>query len=984
MSSIKAPFGPDVPFNSKERTAYWTVSRVRQTFLDYFCQEHQHTFVPSSSTIPHEDPTLLFANSGMTQFKPVFQGVIDPSAPFAKLTRAANSQKCIRAGGKHNDLEDVGKDVYHHTFFEMLGNWSFGNYFKKEAIEWAWRLLTEVYGMPKERLYVTYFEGNEKLGLPADTEAKELWLNVGVAPERVLPFSMKENFWEMGETGPCGPCTEIHFDRIGGRDASASVNRDDPDVLEIWNLVFMQFNREVDGSLRPLPAKHVDTGAGLERVTSVLQNKRSNYDTDVFAPIFAAIQATTGARPYSGKVGKAEDLDGIDMAYRVVADHIRTLTFAISDGGMPSNEGRGYVLRRILRRAIRYAHEKLNAPPGAFASLVDVVVENFGDAFPELRKAPHVVKEVLKEEETQFRKTLDRGLVQFAKFAKTSTQNQISGPDAWRLYDTYGFPIDLVKIMAEEQGMSVDERGYLQCQEAAREQSRAANKSLNDANLVQIDVHLAAELETKWKIPPTDDTPKYTQPLYGNAKIVAFVVGGELKGEASHSNDLIGIILDSTNLYAEEGGQLYDTGSITIDGQCEFRVDSVKAAGGYILHVGQLKYGSAKVNDKVVCVYDEQRRRSLRLNHTATHALNFAIRRVLGPHNDAVEIEQRGSLVAPDKFRFDFNFKSAPTDEQILAIETIVNDLVEKKLVVDSQSTPLSVAKGIHGLRAVFGETYPDPVRVVAIGVKLAEILADPTNDRWTGYSIELCGGTHVGNTADIKQFVITSEATIAKGIRRIVAVTGEQAIEAQKEAKGLETGIIALESKVKEGNLLANNFEAYEIILRDLTRDIDDAQVSHLTKAAFRDRLAHSRKLLTEAAKAAKAEQARQAVEVVTQLVSSLTVNGSTPKIVVYELKVSDNGKALLAACQAAVKAFPAALFYSTDQMTSRLYYHAMCAKTAGISAVDVARAFGDVVGGKSGGSVEVAQGSAPLAAPDQSLDALRKASERVKELFI
>ena len=397
MSSIKAPFAPEIPFTSKERTAYWTVSRVRQTFLDYFCQEHQHTFIPSSSTIPHEDPTLLFANSGMTQFKPIFQGVIDPSAPLAKLTRAANSQKCIRAGGKHNDLEDVGKDVYHHTFFEMLGNWSFGNYFKKEAIEWAWRLLTEVYGMPKDRLYVTYFEGNDKLGLPVDTEAKELWMKVGVAPEHVLPFGMKENFWEMGETGPCGPCTEIHFDRIGGRDAGAFVNMDDPDVLEIWNLVFMQFNREADGSLKPLPAKHVDTGAGLERVTSVLQDKRSNYDTDVFVPIFAAIQAVTGARPYTGKVGKAEDVDGVDMAYRVIADHIRTLTFAISDGGIPSNEGRGYVLRRILRRAIRYAHEKLHAPPGAFATLVDVVVDNFGDAFPELRKAPHVVKEVLRE-----------------------------------------------------------------------------------------------------------------------------------------------------------------------------------------------------------------------------------------------------------------------------------------------------------------------------------------------------------------------------------------------------------------------------------------------------------------------------------------------------------------------------------------------------------------------------------------------------------
>ena len=532
--------------------------------------------------------------------------------------------------------------------------------------------------------------------------------------------------------------------------------------------------------------------------------------------------------------------------------------------------------------------------------------------------------------------------------------------------------------------MSVDERGYLECQEAAREQSRAANKSLNDSNLVQIDVHLAAELENKWRLSPTDDSPKYTHSVYGNAKIVAFVVGGELREGVSASSELMGIILDSTNFYAEEGGQLYDTGSIVIDGQCEFRVDSVKVAGGYVLHVGQLKYGSAKVKDTVLCAYDEQRRRALRLNHTSTHALNFAIKKVLGEHNDGVEIEQRGSLVAPDKFRFDFNFKATPTDEQIKAIEAIVNDLVKRELVVDGQAVSLSMARSIKGLRAVFGETYPDPVRVVAIGVRVGEILADSGNDRWMGYSVELCGGTHVGNTADIKQFVITSETTIAKGIRRIVAVTGEQAIEAEEGGRRLEGRIVAFEGKVREGRTLASNVEACEITLRDLTRDIDEAQISHLTKSAFRDRLTQLRRMLTEAAKAGKAEQARQAVDIVTQLVSSLTINGSTPKIVVYELKVSDNGKALLAACQAAVKTFPAALFYSSDPVTSRLYYHAMCSKNAGISAVDVARAFGDMVGGKSGGSVEVAQGSAPMFAPDQSLDALRRASERVKELFI
>ncbi|KAJ2448657.1 Alanine--tRNA ligase, partial [Coemansia sp. RSA 2336] len=326
----------------------WTANKVRETFIEFF-QANGHTFVPSSSTIPHDDPTLLFANAGMNQYKPIFQGTVDPASDFAKLTRACNSQKCIRAGGKHNDLDDVGKDVYHHTFFEMLGNWSFGDYFKQEAIAFSWQLLTQVFGLDPDRLYVTYFEGNAQDGLPVDTDAKQYWLDIGIPEQRILPFGSKENFWEMGDIGPCGPCSEIHYDRIGGRDAAALVNMDDPDVLEIWNLVFMEFNREADGSLRPLPHQHIDTGLGLERLVSVLQDKRSNYDTDVFLPLFARIQELTGARPYTGHVG-AEDTDGIDMAYRVIADHIRTLTFAIADGGVPSNEGRGYVLRRILRR----------------------------------------------------------------------------------------------------------------------------------------------------------------------------------------------------------------------------------------------------------------------------------------------------------------------------------------------------------------------------------------------------------------------------------------------------------------------------------------------------------------------------------------------------------------------------------------------------------------------------------------------------------
>ncbi|VAX40930.1 Alanyl-tRNA synthetase, partial [hydrothermal vent metagenome] len=430
-----------------------TTAQIRQTFLDYFVEQHSHRFVPSSPVIPHDDPTLLFANAGMNQFKPAFLGQVAPGDSLDGVTRAANTQKCIRAGGKHNDLDDVGKDTYHHTFFEMLGNWSFGDYFKAEAIEWAWDLLTRVYGLPGEQMYATYFEGDEKAGLEPDHEARDLWLRY-LPPERVLPGNMKDNFWEMGETGPCGPCSELHFDRLGERDAASLVNADDPDVIEIWNLVFIQYDRQTGGSLVNLPAQHVDTGMGLERLASLIQGVTSNYDTDAFTPIFAAIERLThDTRGYHGKLG-ADDPDSHDMAYRVIADHIRTLTFAITDGAVPSNEGRGYVLRRILRRGVRFGRQMLNAQTGFFSELVPVVVETMGEAFPELRKNPEQVIEIIKEEEESFGRTLDRGIKRFEEAAAANTS--ITGPDAFQLYDTYGFPLDLTVLMAEERGLTVD------------------------------------------------------------------------------------------------------------------------------------------------------------------------------------------------------------------------------------------------------------------------------------------------------------------------------------------------------------------------------------------------------------------------------------------------------------------------------------------------------------------------------------------------
>jgi alanyl-tRNA synthetase len=824
----------------------WSVKRVRSTFVEYFVK-NQHSHIPSSSTIPHHDPTLLFANSGMNQFKPIFQGTIDPNSDFAKLSRAANSQKCIRAGGKHNNLEDVGRDTYHHTFFEMLGNWSFGDYFKKEAIDMAWDLLTNVYGLPKDRLYVTYFGGDEGLGLAPDLEAKQLWLKMGVPEDHILPGDVKDNFWEMGDQGPCGPCSEIHFDRIGGRNASSLVNQDDPDVLEIWNLVFMQFNREADRSLRPLPNKHIDTGMGLERLVSILQDKRSNYDTDVFMPIFEAIQKLTNARPYAGKLG-AEDVDGIDTAYRVIADHVRTLTFAISDGGIPSNEGRGYVLRRILRRGARYARKKFNVPIGHFfASLVDTVVAQMGDAFPEITSRVDDLKEILEEEEKSFAKTLDRGEKLFADYlskAKAQNQKYLSGADVWRLYDTYGFPVDLTRLMAEENGMMIDELEFEKEQNEAKERSKKT-KAKGTGVVVALDVHALGAIEAKG-IPPTDDSAKYGfEDISG--QVVAIYCDGAFI-ETAHADSVsgpFGLVLDRTNFYAEQGGQQYDTGNISIDGKFDFAVEDVQIFGGYVLHIGYLKFGSVAVSDQVNCSYDELRRWPLRNNHTSTHILNFALRRILG-----AVVDQKGSLVAPEKFRFDYSCKAAPTVAELEKIENICNEFIKKNHPMYFKDVPLAQAKQINGLRAVFGEVYPDPVRVVSVGFDIDEMLQDPTNAKWEESSIEFCGGTHVSKTGDIKRFAILEDAALAKGIRRIVAVSGDEAFHAYRAADEFEAAVLSL--KKLEG-------PAFEAALKSTGKDLEVAQLPTVRKNQIREQFAQIKKEFDDREKSRKAQEAKE-----------------------------------------------------------------------------------------------------------------------------
>ncbi|KAJ3145925.1 Alanine--tRNA ligase [Geranomyces variabilis] len=927
----------------------WPVAKVRQTFLDFF-EKNKHAIVPSSSTIPHDDPTLLFANSGMNQFKPIFLGTVDLNSDFGKLKRAADTQKCIRAGGKHNDLEDVGKDTYHHTFFEMLGNWSFGDYFKAEAISMAWKLLTVTYGLPADRLYVTYFGGDEVMQLAPDEEAKKMWLDIGVPEDHILPGDSKDNFWEMGDQGPCGPCSEIHFDRIGGRNAAHLVNMDDPDVLEIWNLVFMQYNREPDRSLKPLPNKHIDTGMGLERLVSILQDKRSNYDTDAFTGIFAAIQKLTGARPYAGKVG-TDDTDGIDTAYRVVADHIRTLCFAISDGGMPSNEGRGYVLRRIIRRAARYVRNKFNTPiNGFFSRLVDTVISEMGEAFPEITKRVDDLKEVLDEEERSFAKTLDRGEKLFGEALakmKAEKQTMLSGALAWRLYDTYGFPVDLTRLMAEENGLTVDEADFEAAQAAAKEKSKA-RKTKGVSETVALNIHDLGELQKNADVDPTDDRYKHgTDDI--SATVKAIFANGTFIKTVDGSDDTtgrFGVVLEKTNFYAEQGGQIFDTGSITIEGQADFYVEDVQPFGGYVLHIGYLKFGSLAVGNTVNCSYDELRRWPIRNNHTATHILNFALREVLGD-----VVDQKGSLVAPEKLRFDFSAKAGPTIEQLTTIEDICNDFIRKNLKMYAKDVDLNSAKAITGLRAVFGETYPDPVRVVSIGHDVDELLADPTNQKWRGTSVEFCGGTHVKQTGDIKRCTILEESSISKGIRRVVAVTGEDAYEMQRLADEFEKRVKLLAQSSPD--TLAEGIKAY-------ARDLDETTLPFLRKAALRTTFAGVKKQFDDADKARKAREIKEAAEHVKTYFEQNPGNDFLVEVLPY----GGNGKALAKAIEQ-VKALKtkAALLMTVDTVAGKVSHQcivpAAFVSDKGLKATEWANVVTQSVGGRHGGKDESAAGA-------------------------
>lgn len=819
-----------------------TANEIRQQFMDFFTRKHGHTFVPSSPVVPYDDPTLLFTNAGMNQFKDVFLGT--GTRPYR---RAVNSQKCIRAGGKHNDLDDVGKDTYHHTFFEMLGNWSFGDYFKKEAIAWAWELLTKVWKLDRTRLHATVFEGSPEEGVPRDDEAMEFWkTQTDIDPAHIHLGNKKDNFWEMGETGPCGPCTEIHIDRTPDKSGGKLVNAGRPEVIEIWNLVFIQFNRGADKKLTPLPAKHVDTGMGFERVTSVLQGKQSNYDTDVFTPIFSAIQKITGAAAYEGKLD-----DFKDTAYRVIADHIRSLTFALTDGARIGNSEREYVLRRILRRAERYGRQYLGTRKPFLCELVPAVVEVMGGFFPELKREPGKIITQIREEEESFIRTLDRGIVLFQEAAGRATKSgskSISREDAFQLHDTFGLFIDITEQMASEAGLSVDREGYEQLMAEAKAKARGARKKL-----VITAIH--------GDLPRTDDAPKY-QGLTAEAAIVGWVKEDKVVASGRlQTGDEAAVLLNRSNFYGEQGGQVGDSGSITTS-TGRFEVDDTQKLGDSVLHLGRLESGFLEVKQQAKLEVSGLRADTMR-NHTTTHLLNWALRRVLGDH-----IEQKGSLVDAEKTRFDFAHPSPLGPDEIARIEQLVNERIYADLPVTPVTMPLTQAKKIPGVRAVFGEKYPDPVRVLLIGPSRPE-------EATLEHSVEFCGGTHLNHTGQAGFFKIVSQEAVGKGVRRITAITGREAVAAVQRLSTVVDDLVSrFNCKPEE---LAGRVEALQEELKKLQQQLRKGSATDLQSAG--DKLyatgaeVQGARILVGEMPSAPEEQMRQLVDRLRQKAGSAVV---------------------------------------------------------------------------------------------------------------
>ncbi|MCB0465973.1 MAG: alanine--tRNA ligase [Aequorivita sp.] len=749
---------------------------TRSQFLEFF-KSKKHAIVPSAPMVVKNDPTLMFVNSGMAPFKEYFLGNGKP-----KSNRIADTQKCLRVSGKHNDLEEVGMDTYHHTMFEMLGNWSFGDYFKKEAIEWAWELLTEVYKIDKEILYVTIFEGDESEGLQRDTEAYNLWKQF-VPEDRILNGNKKDNFWEMGDQGPCGPCSEIHVDirsaeekaKIPGKDL---VNNDHPQVVEIWNLVFMQFNRKANGSLEKLPAQHVDTGMGFERLCMVLQNKQSNYDTDVFTPLIREIGAITNTN-----YGKEEKKD---IAIRVIADHVRAVAFSIADGQLPSNTGAGYVIRRILRRAIRYGFTFLDKKEPFIYKLIDTLSAQMGDAFPELIIEKNLITNVIREEEQSFLRTLDQGLVLLENIIENANSKEISGKKAFELYDTFGFPIDLTALILRERGYSLNEQEFDDELQQQKERSRAATK-----------------VETgDWIVLDEDDVEEFVgyDTLETQVKITRY-----RKVESKKDGEMYQLVFNLTPFYPEGGGQVGDKGYLeSADGGVTYILDT-KKENNLIIHFAKTLPRNLETTFKAVV--DQKQRSRTASNHTATHLLHQGLRNILGTH-----VAQKGSMVHSSNLRFDFSHFAKVTDVELKQVEDFVNARIREGIVLEERrNIPYQQAID-EGAIALFGEKYGDSVRAIKFGK-----------------SMELCGGTHVPNTTDIWHFIITSEGAVASGIRRIEAITGDAAKQyfidrsesfasLQKALNNAQDPVKAVESLQEENSNLQKQIQQ---LLRDKAKNL-------------------------------------------------------------------------------------------------------------------------------------------------------------------
>lgn len=706
------------------------INAIRKAYLDFF-ESKKHKIVPSAPMVVKNDPTLMFTNAGMNQFKDFFLGYSE-----AKDKRIANTQKCLRVSGKHNDLEEVGVDTYHHTMFEMLGNWSFGDYFKKESIEWAWELLTEVYKIDKDRMYVTVFQGDEQDGVPADTESENYWKQFMPA-ERILKASKKDNFWEMGDTGPCGPCSEIHVDMRNEEDrkkidGKTLVNADHPQVIEIWNLVFMQFNRKANGELEKLPATHVDTGMGLERLAMVLQGKQSNYDTDMFQFLISFMSDLTNV-----EYGINEQTD---IALRVIVDHVRAISFSIADGQLPSNTGAGYVIRRILRRAVRYGYQFLNLREPFLCELSVKLGEAMGDAFPELINQKDLIQKVIKEEETSFFRTLETGIKRISDLiskAKSEGKNELGAAEVFELYDTFGFPFDLTSLIARENNMLVDERGFEVELAKQKDRSRAATQMESD----------------DWVILMNDDVQEFVG--YDFLKSDVYIV--KYRKVKQKNKEFYQLVFNVTPFYAEGGGQVGDQGFIS-NGKEKIEIIDTKKENNLVMHI------ATKLPSDLTSVFKAEvissKRRLTQANHSATHLLHHALRDILGKH-----VEQKGSLVNDEYLRFDFSHFAKMTEEEIAKIEQQVNEKIKEGIHLEEKRTiPITVAQEM-GAMALFGEKYGDFVRVIKFGD-----------------SIELCGGCHVRSTSEIGLFKIISEGSVAAGVRRIEAITSDKAESYYKE----------------------------------------------------------------------------------------------------------------------------------------------------------------------------------------------------------